>query len=119
MNLRKASQEEKNQHFIDKSHKVHPVGRYGYEFVKYINSGLPVDIKCNECGKMFLQAPDNHYAGRVCPECGRKKANDKLRYSKEIFETEGRLRFGDKCNYSEVIYIDSQTNVIISCNDCG
>ena len=73
MNLRKATQEEKNKHFIDKAHKKHPIGRYGYDLVRYVNTRTEVSIICNGCGKILSQLPHNHYSGSGCLDCSNEE----------------------------------------------
>ena len=114
MNLRKVSQEEKNKYFIDKAHKIHPVGRYGYEFVIYKGDRVEVNIKCNECFKIFKQTPNKHFHGHGCHYCGGSKP-----LNNETFITRSQEIHGNLYDYELVDYKNNRTDVKIKCNHCG
>lgn len=63
------------QEFKEKATEIHQ-GRYGYEFVHYINNYKKITITCNLHGN-FTQKPRNHLIGQGCPECKNGK-NEKL-----------------------------------------
>ena len=67
--------------FIDKASIKHN-GRYGYDFVNYVNSQTPVIITCPIHGN-FEQKPAKHLLGQGCPECnGTKKKQLKNLFSR-------------------------------------
>lgn len=43
--------------------------RYDYSEVEYVQSHLPVTIKCNGCGEAFSQSPNAHLSGKGCRTC--------------------------------------------------
>lgn len=57
--------------FIDKASIKHS-GRYGYDFVNYVNSQTPVVITCPIHGN-FEQKPAKHLLGQGCPKCNGTK----------------------------------------------
>ena len=61
------------EQFIKKAKLVHGEN-YDYSLVEYKNNKTKVKIKCNNCGKIFEQRPNNHLNGQKCPFCfGSKK----------------------------------------------
>jgi very-short-patch-repair endonuclease len=65
--------------FLREAKKVHG-DHYDYHRVRYTRTADPVDIHCNECGKMFAQRPNAHLRGAGCPYCA-----GTVRYSDDTF----------------------------------
>ncbi|APU92762.1 DUF723 domain-containing protein [Salmonella enterica subsp. enterica serovar Anatum] len=103
--------------FIEKARKVHG-DKYDYSMVVYVSNRTPVMIICPEHG-MFLQRPDHHLSGSGCLLCGVKQRSDKRRLTQEEFITRAREVHGDKYNYSQVEYQNSDTNIKIICKKHG
>jgi len=93
--------------FIEKSIKIHN-NKYDYSKVTYINSTTEICIICPEHGE-FWQLPANHSFGHGCPKC----ANGVL--TTESFILKSKIIYGNKYDYSKVIYVDNKTPVIINC----
>lgn len=55
--------------FIKRSIGVHGEGKFDYSQVNYINSGVKVKIKCNNCQETNDQTPSGHLSGRGCKVC--------------------------------------------------
>ena len=107
--------EEYQNIFINKSKEVH-LNKYNYDNIKYINNNTCVQIKCNKHGTIFYQKPKHHVIGSTnCEQC----LNDKINKSNEDFIKELNIIHGDKYKYDKVKYINSKTNVIITCNKHG
>lgn len=51
---------------------------YDYSLVDYKNYYTNVAIKCNKCGQIFYQTPDNHLHGKGCPNCIKSKLENKV-----------------------------------------
>ena len=51
------------QGFIKQAQQVHG-DKFDYSEVEYINTHTPVKIRCRQCGRVFLQEPSSHLAGR-------------------------------------------------------
>lgn len=55
--------------FVRKASEAHDF-KYDYSAVKYVNSGVKVDIICKEHG-VFKQQPTRHVFGNGCPSCAK------------------------------------------------
>lgn len=92
--------------------------KYDYSNIEYLDTKTKVEIICQIHGK-FSQLPSNHLKGQGCPSCGRLAGNSKQRYSKiDFLESVGKGH-GDKYDYSQVSYLNSQTKVKIICPEHG
>ena len=103
--------------FIERAKLVHG-DRFDYSLVEYKNSQKNVKIICREHG-VFEQKPNNHLNGSICFKCGLKNRSDKRRDTLDIFVSKSRAIHGDKYDYSDVEYVNSQTNVKIICQEHG
>ena len=83
------------EEFIRKANIIHKNG-FDYSDVEYINVNTPVKIKCKKCGKLFLQTPGNHLAGKGCSYCkaskGEKIITDWLLNNKIVFIKQKRFK---------------------------
>ncbi len=69
--------------FLSKAVAKHGIGRYDYslvsdDFHKYDK----IRIRCNVCGRIFLQSPKRHIVGDGCPHCRpfpKKDTNESIR----------------------------------------
>jgi ferredoxin-like protein FixX len=106
--LKKMTTEE----FIIKARKAHG-NKYDYSKTVYANSWTKVIIICPVHGE-FTQRSNGHLNGSGCLECaGLKKLTIK------IFINKARKIHGNKYDYSKVNYINTHTNVIITCPEHG
>jgi hypothetical protein len=96
------------ENFIYKSIIVHK-NKYDYSLVNYTNAHTKVKIVCSIHG-VFEQKPDNHLRGNGCPICGGKK-----KLSLENFINRSKNTHGNKFDYSETVYINTNTKVGIIC----
>lgn len=86
-------------------------GRYDYSLVEYKGSRVEVDILCIEHQHIFKQTPMSHSQGSVgCKFCQGVDV-----YSTETFIEKGRKIHGVKFGYTNVVYIDSVTEVDVYC----
>lgn len=106
-----------NEKFIKESIEKHG-DTYIYDKVIYVNTHSKVIIGCKKHGD-FSQNPSDHLTGRGCPECGKIKAHDTQRFTKEIFIERANEKHNNKYTYEKVNYIDSQTKVSITCKIHG
>jgi len=98
--------------FIDKAKEINGE-LYDYSNVNYVDSKTKVIIICKEHGE-FLQAPNKHLQKHKCPKCMcREKRNN------EEFIEKAKEIHGDKYDYSKIEYSNSQTKIIIICNNHG
>jgi uncharacterized C2H2 Zn-finger protein len=103
--------------FIQKANKIHN-NKYDYSKVNYINSKTKVIIICPEHGE-FSQIPSSHLNGCSCLKCGIIKASTSKRYSSEKFIKKAIKIHENFYDYSKIVYIDSQTKIIIICPEHG
>ena len=111
------SQKKLSEEFISKSKEVHG-NKYDYSLVEYKKGHDKVTIICKTHGP-FEQNGQCHLSGRGCNECGKINRALKQTFTQEEFIERAIKVHGDKYNYSEVIYINSQTKIILNCNICG
>ena len=99
--------------FIEKSILVHG-DKYDYSKVDYKYSTEKVIIICREHGE-FQQKPINHYnSGSGCPKCAcvaKLTTQDFIERSKKIHR--------DLYDYSQSIYINNNTKILIGCKKHG
>ena len=110
------SQRMSQAEFIQKAKAKH--GLYDYDNVKYVNSTTKVDITCLACDDNFPQTPRNHLQGYGCPKCGLHKRIESQRMSQDEFIQKAKAEHGDLYDYDNVKYINTRTNVNITCLKC-
>jgi hypothetical protein len=98
--------------FIDKANIVHN-NKYDYSQVEYINGSIKVKINCKNHG-IFEQLPINHLRGQNCPTC-----SNRHKVTNELFIEKANKIHNNKYNYSEIEYINNQTNIKILCKEHG
>lgn len=95
--------------FINQAKLVHG-DKYDYSQVTYVSNDTKVDIKCYTHG-IFQVLPRNHTTrSSGCPHCA-----GRARLSTDVFISKAKSIHGDKYDYSEVSYVNSQTPVKIIC----
>jgi ssDNA-binding Zn-finger/Zn-ribbon topoisomerase 1 len=116
-----ASQVEKRrlplEDFISRSLNAHG-DRYDYTNVDYLNSSTEVLIGCSVHG-IFHQRPDFHMRGSGCPKCSIIEQHNEQRKTTEDFISDSVLIHGERYDYSNVEYLDSKTEVFITCKIHG
>lgn len=116
LNYIRITKEEKANIFIKKS-KEKFSDRFDYSEVKYADSQTPITLICKEHGEFNIDMYKHlYYEDGGCPLCNSKrekeeKANAFIKKSKE--------KFGDRFDYSKVVYVNSQTPVILICKEHG
>lgn len=98
--------------FIEEAQKVHG-DIYDYSEVEYVNTHVPVKIRCQQCGAFFLQEPSSHLAGRGCPKCRKKQTHKRV--NQNMFIARAKEVHGDKYDYSKVDYQDMRSKVVVIC----
>jgi hypothetical protein len=63
--------------FIFKAQKIHGQ-KFDYSYVNYTNCFTKVKILCNQCNKVFSQAPSNHLSKQGCPKCNESKGENRV-----------------------------------------
>lgn len=100
--------------FIEKAREVHG-DKFDYSLIKELATlQSKVPIICQTHG-VFEQRANAHLGGAGCSKC----AVDKITFTKEEFIENAREVHGDKYDYSESDYINSQTKIYIGCPEHG
>jgi len=95
--------------FLEKAKKLHG-DLYDYSQAEYTYTKTPIKIICKKHG-VFLQTPEVHLMGCGCPKCGLEN----MAMSQEEFIRRAKEKFGDKYDYSLVVYKGNKKNVKIIC----
>jgi hypothetical protein len=103
--------------FIIKATEVHG-DLYDYSNVEYINNHTKVIIICKKHGH-FEQQPSNHLMKRGCVDCGREQCGNINSSNVYEFITKAKEIHGDLYDYSKVVYVKSNENVVIICKKHG
>lgn len=98
--------------FVIDANKLHE-NKYDYSASNYINSTTEISIICPIHGP-FLQLPSKHLLPHGCPDCGGSRP-----LNKEIFIERATAIHGDKYDYSKVVYINNNIDIIIICPTHG
>ena len=94
--------------------------QYDYSQVDYVNNKTKVVIRCKKHNVTFEQRPFDHVVmkQRRCPQC-QEEIKEKVRMRRatgtEEFVRRAKEKFGDRFDYSEVEYVNSNTPVKITC----
>lgn len=100
--------------FIQRAHLIHG-NKYSYLKSIYKNRKIKLTITCSIHGD-FLQTPNDHLEGQGCRWCGINSRAIKKLSTLEEFVQKANIIHGYKYDYSEVVYKNSQTEVIIICS---
>ena len=102
------------EEIIKKCKFVHG-NKYGYSKVEYVNSNTPFIIICKKHGE-FKKRSDQHIKLKQgCNKC----IIDSRKMSINHFIKKSNEVHNHKYNYDNVVYVNSQTKVIITCSDHG
>ena len=103
------------EEFILRANNVHN-DKYDYSKVEYINSKTNITIICKVHGE-FLQTPSGHLGGCGCILCVDRGGTQ--RYDLHKFTEKAKETHEDKYDYSKVVYVNSQTKILIICKIHG
>ena len=98
--------------FINLAKKVHK-DRYDYSFSDYQGGHNLIEIICAEHGS-FKQTASSHLQGIGCPSCA---GNKKLGIDQ--FVNRSREIHGSRYDYDKAVYLNSDTDIEISCQIHG
>lgn len=113
----KEKQSKTLEQFVKEANAVHD-HRYSYEKAIYINSKTPLTITCKIHGP-FEQSPCSHLRGAGCHQCGLEKVRQSRLKDTAYFISKAIKTHKDRYDYSQVEYIDSDTDVKIICDRHG
>lgn len=101
--------------FIEEANIIHNF-KYDYSKFKYISSHIKGIVICPIHGE-FEISPANHLSGKNCPKCALEH-RAKLRSSNtDEFIEKAKKIHGNKYDYSQVNYVNSNTLVSIICHN--
>lgn len=101
--------------FLKEVAEVHG-DRFDYSNAEFKSYTDKVEIKCVKHSEVFWQSPSKHvFSQGGCPSCKLETIASHHKHSKEEFVAKAREVHGDKYNYSEVEYVNCDTNVKIYC----
>jgi len=86
---------------------------YDYSQLDYINVNTKIKIQCKDHG-LFEQLPTNHLKGQKCPKC-----SNRHKITNELFIEKAIKIHGNKYDYSEINYINNNTDIKIFCKEHG
>jgi hypothetical protein len=110
---KKLTQEE----FIARAAAVHGAS-YDYSQTVYLPAPHKMLILCLKHGP-FEQSAKSHMLGNGCGICGREATIKGISYTQEDFLNKAQASHGTRYDYSQVVYINSQTKVKILCPKHG
>lgn len=105
------------EEFIQQAKLIHN-DLYDYTKVNYINNSTKVIIICDEHGE-FLQIPKDHIRGRGCIKCANIQIGNMKRKPFQDIIDKGIELYGDIYDYSEMIYENNRTPIILKCKIHG
>lgn len=100
--------------FRERADIVHPENNHSQAV--YINTHTPIKIMCPIHGAFMMRPADYLNLGQGCPQCGKIKAADGLRMTREEFIRRASIMPEHKSIlYDKVKYTDSKTPVRLTC----
>jgi hypothetical protein len=89
---------------------------YDYSKVEYKNTKTKILLICNRCRCEFSVIPSNvfHTKSAPCPVC-----DGHTKVTTDTFIKRAKNIHDNKFDYSNTTYIDSETCVLIKCNECN
>ena len=104
--------------FITRAIKVHGK-KYGYDKTVYICARTNVLITCLVCNEEFPQTPGHHLQGQGCTTCAyRLNGENRRNTAAAEFVCKAVKVHSDKYGYENVVYVDANTPVKITCLKC-
>lgn len=115
-----SEKDEKTKKFIRKSLKIHGL-EYNYDKTVFIRSTDKVIITCQIHGDFSIIPGDHIRTNRDagCPDCGKLRIIMKRRDTADDFIRKSEKLYPGRLDYSNVIYINSRTEVILICKKHG
>ena len=99
--------------FIEKARQIHG-NKYDYSETEYIDTQTKICIICPKHGK-FYQRPTDHLRGHGCKKCGIETSKDKQKMSYEKLLKKLYGIYGDKYDFSESLYVNTDTKIKCFC----
>ena len=106
------------EQFIERAKEKHG-DNFDYSKVVYENSQTHVIIICKTCGCEFTQVPNSHLQGCGCDKCAHRINHENQKLSEDEIIKRAKEVHGDKYDYSNINYVNSQMPIDIKCNKCN
>lgn len=103
--------------FEERARAVHR-DRYIYTEVVYVDAYTKVTIICKVHGR-FTQTPNDHIQGYGCESCGNLIKSLTHKDTLEDFLKKAHAKFNGLYDYSDVVYVNSVTRIIVNCRKHG
>lgn len=100
--------------FLERAKLVHG-DKYDYSKITYLYESAKITIFCKKHQIEFQQSVHKHLAGQGCRKCSSESNGDRYRTSLIEFIKKAKAIHGDKYNYDEIEYKNSNTNIKINC----
>jgi very-short-patch-repair endonuclease len=101
------------KNFIEKAVTIHD-DKYDYSKTIIINSRTKIEIICPIHGSFFM-LPHTHLNGSMCQKCSNLKKGQYKKLDNDIFVKKAIMKHGNKYDYSEIEYVNSNTMLKIIC----
>lgn len=105
------------EQFVEEATQVHN-NKYKYPSTIYKGFNIKVEILCEQHG-VFYQTPRSHVTKKQgCKQCAvdkNKITRKSLAFTKELFVEKSEAVHAKKFDYSKVVYVNSNTPVLIGC----
>lgn len=105
------------EQYIEKAFAVHG-GVYDYSLVDYSRTHNKIKIICKTHGE-FSQRASQHLLGAGCPSCKLDTLSDIFSDTKQTFSDKAKAKHGNKYDYSDIEYKNSQEKIVIICRRHG
>jgi hypothetical protein len=94
--------------FLERCRSIHG-DRYDYAATVYVKLSQKITVICRDHGA-FQQMAASHIHGAGCPACG-----GCLPLGTDAFIERARKLYGDRFGYAKVTYVNSETEVVVTC----
>lgn len=105
------------EEFIRRAKEIHG-DKFDYSKIVYVRSDDKIIIICPIDGE-FEQRPRHHLFGNSCPKCTARNTTMRPKSNIEEFIEKAKAVHGNKYDYSNVNYFNSNTKVTIICSIHG
>ena len=94
------------------------INEYNKNNLIYTKSNNKINIECDK-GHLFSMRPNDLLSGHGCKECAKIKSSIRQSSNTEDFIIKAKQKHGILYDYSKVVYLHSETKVIIICKIHG
>ncbi len=107
--------------FINKSKQIHTSNgdNYDYSFVEYKTLDKKVTISCPIHGQFDITPRAILYSHQGCRQCGNNRSHKERTKTVDQFINESNIIHNNKYTYDNVVYVNSNSKVLITCPDHG